>query len=54
MIGALAAQRRSALRNHIPESARASLTFLWAERVEDVTKAALEPAAAPAPAEAAE
>src|SRR5690349_3878129 len=29
----------------IPESARNALRFLWAERVEDVTEAALEPAA---------
>jgi ATP-dependent Lon protease len=32
----------------IPESARNSLRFLWAERVEEVTEAALEPAAEPA------
>jgi ATP-dependent Lon protease len=38
----------------IPESARNSLRFLWAERVEDVTGAALEPAPAPAAAQAAE
>jgi ATP-dependent Lon protease len=38
----------------IPESARDALRFFWAERVEDVTEAALEPAAARAPAEAAE
>jgi ATP-dependent Lon protease len=37
----------------IPESARNALRFLWAERVEDVTEAALEPAAG-APAQAAE
>jgi ATP-dependent Lon protease len=38
----------------IPESARKALRFFWAERVEDVTEAALEPAAATAraPAEA--
>jgi ATP-dependent Lon protease len=32
----------------VPESARSALRFLWAERVEDVTEGALEPAAAPA------
>jgi ATP-dependent Lon protease len=37
----------------IPESARNALRFLWAERVEDVTEAALEPLAQPSPAEAA-
>jgi len=37
----------------IPESARNSLRFLWAERVEEVTEAALEPAPA-SPARAAE
>ncbi len=37
----------------IPESARNSLRFRWAERVEEVTEAALEPAPA-APAKAAE
>ncbi|HEU0155368.1 MAG TPA: endopeptidase La [Stellaceae bacterium] len=37
----------------IPESARNALRFTWAERVEDVTEAALEPATA-APAKAAE
>jgi ATP-dependent Lon protease len=37
----------------IPESARNALRFLWAERVEDVTEATLEPAAG-APARAAE
>ena len=37
----------------IPESARNALRFLWAERVEDATEAALEPAAG-APARAAE
>jgi ATP-dependent Lon protease len=37
----------------IPESARNALRFLWAERVEDVTEAALETAAG-APARAAE
>jgi ATP-dependent Lon protease len=37
----------------IPESARDALRFLWAERVEDVTEAALEPAVG-APAQAAE
>ena len=31
----------------IPESARNSLRFLWAERAEQVTEAALEPAASP-------
>jgi ATP-dependent Lon protease len=34
----------------IPESARNSLRFVWAERVEDVIEAALEPAAQPSPA----
>ncbi len=34
--------------DEIPESARNALRFIWAERVEDVTGAALEPAAAPA------
>jgi ATP-dependent Lon protease len=34
----------------IPESARNSLRFVWAERVEEVTEAALEPAPAEAPA----
>jgi len=34
----------------IPESARNQLHFLWAERVGDVTEAALEPAAGPNPA----
>jgi ATP-dependent Lon protease len=33
----------------IPESARSSLRFVWAERVEDVIEAALEPAAAENP-----
>jgi ATP-dependent Lon protease len=33
----------------IPESARDSLRFLWAERVEDVIEAALEPSPAAAP-----
>jgi ATP-dependent Lon protease len=37
----------------IPEAARNSLHFLWAERVEDVMEAALEPASEPAPAAAA-
>ncbi len=37
----------------IPESARNNLRFRWAERVDDVTEAALEPAAEPA-AQAAE
>ncbi|HTV90219.1 MAG TPA: S16 family serine protease, partial [Stellaceae bacterium] len=32
----------------IPEAARTALQFVWAERVEDVIGAALEPAAAPA------
>jgi ATP-dependent Lon protease len=32
----------------IPEAARNKLGFIWAERVEEVTDAALEPAAAPA------
>ncbi len=36
----------------IPETARNALRFVWAERVEDVIEAALDPA--PAPAEAAE
>src|SRR5947209_1357944 len=34
----------------IPESARNSLNFIWAERVEDVVAAALEPAAQDSPA----
>jgi ATP-dependent Lon protease len=34
----------------IPESARNSLHFIWAERVEDVIEAALEPAAQESPA----
>jgi ATP-dependent Lon protease len=34
----------------IPESARNSLRFVWAERVEDVIEAALEPAAQHSPA----
>jgi ATP-dependent Lon protease len=34
----------------IPESARDSLRFIWAERVEDVVEAALEPAAQQGPA----
>jgi len=33
----------------IPESARDSLRFVWAERAEDVIDAALEPAAQPTP-----
>ena len=33
----------------IPESARNALHFLWAERVEDVIEAALEPARSPTP-----
>ncbi|HEX3860154.1 MAG TPA: endopeptidase La [Stellaceae bacterium] len=33
----------------IPEAARNALRFIWAERVEDVIGAALDPAAAPAP-----
>jgi ATP-dependent Lon protease len=37
----------------IPESARSNLRFRWAERVEEVTEAALEPAAA-SPAQAAD
>src|SRR5215831_5469480 len=37
----------------IPEAARNALHFLWAERVEDVIEAALEPVAQPAPAAAA-
>jgi ATP-dependent Lon protease len=37
----------------IPEGARNELRFLWAERVEDVIEAALEPVAQPSPAEAA-
>jgi ATP-dependent Lon protease len=37
----------------IPESARNSLRFVWAERVEDVIEAALEPAAQPAVSSAA-
>jgi ATP-dependent Lon protease len=36
----------------IPESARNALRFTWAERVEDVTEAALEPASATAAAAA--
>ena len=32
----------------IPEAARSALRFVWAEKVEDVVAAALEPAAAPA------
>ncbi len=37
----------------IPDGARNSLRFLWAERVEDVTEAALEPAASTPAAQAA-
>jgi ATP-dependent Lon protease len=37
----------------VPEAARNALRFLWAERVEDVIEAALEPATEPAPAVAA-
>jgi len=37
----------------IPESARNSLRFIWAERVEDVIDGALEPAASPAMADVA-
>jgi ATP-dependent Lon protease len=37
----------------IPEAARNALRFLWAERVEDVMEAALEPASEPSPAAAA-
>jgi ATP-dependent Lon protease len=37
----------------IPESARNSLRFIWAERVEDVIEAALEPPERPAASEAA-
>jgi ATP-dependent Lon protease len=37
----------------IPEAARNALRFLWAERVEDVMEAALEPASEPTPAAAA-
>jgi ATP-dependent Lon protease len=37
----------------VPEAARNELRFLWAERVEDVIEAALEPATEPAPAVAA-
>src|SRR5438132_3032441 len=37
----------------IPEAARNALRFLWAERVEDVMEAALEPATEPSPAAAA-
>src|SRR5205814_6048432 len=37
----------------IPEAARNALHFQWAERVEDVMGAALEPASAPSPAAAA-
>ena len=33
----------------IPEAARSKLRFIWAERVEEVIDAALEPAAASAP-----
>jgi ATP-dependent Lon protease len=37
----------------IPEAARNALRFLWAERVEDVIEAALEPVSEPTPAAAA-
>jgi ATP-dependent Lon protease len=37
----------------IPEAARSALRFLWAERVEEVIEAALEPATEPTPAVAA-
>jgi ATP-dependent Lon protease len=37
----------------IPEAARNALRFLWAERVEDVIEAALDPASEPSPAVAA-
>jgi ATP-dependent Lon protease len=37
----------------VPETARNALRFLWAERVENVVEAALEPASEPAPAAAA-
>ncbi len=37
----------------IPEAARKAVRFLWAERVEDVMEAALEPASEPSPAVAA-
>jgi ATP-dependent Lon protease len=37
----------------IPEAARNALRFLWAERVEDVIEAALDPASEPSPAAAA-
>jgi ATP-dependent Lon protease len=37
----------------IPEAARNALRFIWAERVEDVTEAALDPASEPTPAAAA-
>ena len=37
----------------VPEAARNELRFLWAERVEDVIEAALEPASEPTPAAAA-
>jgi ATP-dependent Lon protease len=39
--------------DEVPEAARNALRFLWAERVEDVTEAALEPVAQRSPAEAA-
>jgi ATP-dependent Lon protease len=39
--------------DEVPEAARNALRFLWAERVEDVTEAALEPVAQPSPAAAA-
>jgi ATP-dependent Lon protease len=37
----------------IPEATRNALRFLWAERVEDVIEAALDPASEPSPAAAA-
>jgi ATP-dependent Lon protease len=37
----------------IPEAARNALRFIWAERVEDVTEAALDPVSESSPAAAA-
>ena len=39
--------------DEVPEAARNALRFLWAERIEDVTEATLEPVARPNPAAAA-
>jgi ATP-dependent Lon protease len=39
--------------DEVPEAARNALRFLWAERVEDVIEAALEPLSQPSPAAAA-